>query len=213
MNDGKPAGPATDYELRAMATQGHLSPSSPIFRDTDTDWRDLAAFEQQLGLTRNAWGGYSIPLVTQRAPRPAGTLVGMADPGERIWAFVIDSVVHTVLNVAAMFLVLPLALRGAAQTTVLLVLYFMSALTYFGYEVLLTAVRGQTVGKSKMNIEVVRKADGSLPSLGESSIRALVKAFTVNGCTWPLVLLVWLVTPNRFTLHDAAAETAVQRAF
>ncbi len=196
-----------------MAAQGHLSPASPIFRDADADWRDLAAFEQQLGLTRNTWGGYSLPQVAHRDPQPGGVHTGLASAGDRIWAYVIDVVAHTVLNIAVSILVFPLLLRGTSQNTVLVSFYILSAVTYFGYEVLLTAVRGQTMGKSKMNIEVVRKADGSLPGLGESSIRALVKAFTANSCTWPVVLLVWLLTPNRFTLHDAAAGTMVQRSF
>jgi uncharacterized RDD family membrane protein YckC len=196
-----------------MAAQGHLSPASPIFRDADTDWRDLAAFEAQLGLMRNAWGGYSLPQVAHRDPQPGGVPTGLASAGDRIWAYVIDVVAQTVLNIAVSILVFPLLLRGASQNTVLVVFYIMSGLTYFGYEILLTAVRGQTIGKSKVNIEVVRRSDASLPGLGESSIRALVKAFTANSCTWPVVLVVWLLTPNRFTLHDAAAGTTVQRSF
>jgi len=87
------------------------------------------------------------------------------------------------------------------------------------YEVILVAVRGQTIGKAVMKVRVVR-ADGTgqLPSLGASAIRFLLPAVVagipvVTLQVASLLIYAWAIwDPNRQGLHDKAAGTVVVRA-
>jgi uncharacterized RDD family membrane protein YckC len=85
------------------------------------------------------------------------------------------------------------------------------------YEIVLVALRGQTVGKIAMGIRVVRIDSGRPPGWSYSGIRALLP--TVAGAVPVLGLFLWLgvyltavVTPRRQGIHDLAAGTVVVSA-
>lgn len=89
------------------------------------------------------------------------------------------------------------------------------------YEVVLTATRGQTLGKMALRIRVVR-ADGGLPDWGPAAVRWVVPAIPgllnrlpVIGSLMGLVTLLiylWAIWDDRKQgLHDKSAGTFVVR--
>lgn len=84
-----------------------------------------------------------------------------------------------------------------------------------GYEVVLTATQGATLGKRVLHLQVVRRADGTLPAWGPAVIRLLVPASGLLVCF--VGSLVVYASPlldgsgyNR-GWHDRAAGTVVIR--
>ncbi|MCY4193721.1 MAG: RDD family protein, partial [bacterium] len=82
------------------------------------------------------------------------------------------------------------------------------------YEVVMVALRGQTLGKMAMGIEVIRAGDGSKPSIGSSLRRwglpILPLLIPVIGWLFALVCyssLAW--GDRRRGWHDKAANTLV----
>jgi uncharacterized RDD family membrane protein YckC len=89
--------------------------------------------------------------------------------------------------------------------------------TWFAYNAIFVAWRGQTIGKMGAHAKVVRGTDGSRVTPGRAAIRAAVPMVgTVLpfpfGLLVPLVVYGWMLfTPKRQGLHDLAAGTVVIR--
>ena len=83
------------------------------------------------------------------------------------------------------------------------------------YEVVLTHLRGQTVGKHALNIKVVRVTDGRPPDWTASIMRYLLPLLPalvpVPGVFLlsPIIYLVAIIDPLRRGWHDRAAGTIV----
>lgn len=209
---GEPVGPVSDDDLVARALNGGLSPASPVFRAGSVDWTVLAHHEQGLGLVRNAWGTYFVA-TPALAPHAGGMLTSGAAPWPRVKAYLIDNAVLNMLGAAAAFMAVPMLGRARSGSSMLVLLIGLTLITgvlCLAYEVLLTAVRGQTVGKLRCDIEIAVADSAELPDLSRSLLRALVKSVTCSGIVAPVTLLVWLLTPERVTLHDWVAGTRVQ---
>ena len=96
----------------------------------------------------------------------------------------------------------------------LLQLVALGLAAVFLYELPLTAVRGQTVGKMLTGTQVVRAADGAVPGWGRAAARwgVLYLPMLVPIIGVPLALLVGaspLFDPCRRGWHDKAAGTVV----
>lgn len=84
------------------------------------------------------------------------------------------------------------------------------------YEIVLVALRGQTLGKMIVGIRVVRMDTGGSVGWGRSTLRWFVPAATARLpgvlSTLQLLIYLWMVwDPNRQGLHDKAAGTVVVR--
>ena len=56
---GQTQGPVDEEQMRAMARQGTLTPTSYVVREGETVWQSLGDVEASLGLARNPWGSYA----------------------------------------------------------------------------------------------------------------------------------------------------------
>ncbi|OPF82685.1 RDD family protein [Streptomyces antioxidans] len=147
----------------------------------------------------------------------------LATPGQRFAARLIDIVVLGAIWTVA------LTATGALQYTmdhpgeqdmgkVTLALIITMAL-YFGYEGVLLARSGQTLGKKALRIRVAMLSDGNVPG-GQGWVRAAV--YVLPGMLIPLLVgtVFWLVNsvsllwdkPYQRCLHDKAARTVVVSA-
>ncbi|MCC6437940.1 MAG: RDD family protein [Acidimicrobiales bacterium] len=209
---GQPTGPVNDEQLCALALSGALSPTSPVFRDGDTEWAELSAFEGALGLPRNTWGSYFVTPSTERQGERGGLATKPATAWRRYWASFLDNLMLGFLAMVLAFLVAPLA-RGLTAGAFLIVLWTAYVALILLYEIVSTAVRGQTPGKLANHLEVAVADTLELPDLSRSALRSLVKAITqaIPPLWWISVLLI-LVTKRRTGLHDLVAGTVVQEA-
>ena len=96
----------------------------------------------------------------------------------------------------------------------LLQLLALGLVTVFLYELPLTALRGQTVGKMLTSTKVVRAADGQVPGWGKASARwaVLYLPLLIPIVGVPVALLVVaspLFDARRRGWHDKAAGTVV----
>ena len=76
------------------------------------------------------------------------------------------------------------------------------------YEVVLTGLVGQTLGKRLLHVRVVSQADGRPPGIARSLIRFLV-LWSVWMLTVAALLMIYTDRERRRGLHDLAAGTAV----
>ena len=79
------------------------------------------------------------------------------------------------------------------------------------YEVLLTGLFGQTLGKRLLGIRVVSKASGEPPGIARALVRFLV-LWSVWMLTVAALLMIYIDKERRQGLHDLAAGTAVINA-
>jgi len=162
-------------------------------------------------------GGYGMPQAG--GPQIAGM-------GERLVARIIDAVL---IGVVGFLLAIPVV--GAVATSVdpvtgepsgaavgvLFAFVGIFVVVTLAYEVVLIAVRGQTVGKQVMKLTVRREADGALPGWGPSVLRWLVPvgAGVVTSCIGGVGQLVVYVSPffdntgRNQGWHDKVAKTLV----
>ncbi|MEV8627381.1 RDD family protein [Streptomyces sp. NPDC051079] len=95
-----------------------------------------------------------------------------------------------------------------------LVFQLITIVAYVGYDTLMNAKMGRTLGKKWLKLRVAMLNDGSTPSMNSSLIRAIVlwlPALICCACLWPLLLLILILVdkPYKQGLHDKAAKTVV----
>jgi len=150
----------------------------------------------------------------------SGDRVELAGPGARLGARIID-----LLIVSAVPLILIFGSRGSADETSDgggVFVAFVSAMLiatpiWCIYEVVLIAVRGQTLGKMLVKVKVVRADSGGVPGAGKSIGRWIIPfapGFVPGlGQLAQLLIYTWLLWDrNRQGLHDKAAGTLVVKA-
>ncbi|WP_432089174.1 MULTISPECIES: RDD family protein [unclassified Streptomyces] len=155
---------------------------------------------------------------------PLAGMPPLADSGRRILARIIDWIIVAV----------PLAIIGIpfkvydrvssdddfgdAVTSFdgggQLVFQLITIVAYVAYDTVLTARKGQTLGKKLMKLRVAMLNDGSTPPMSQSLLRAVVlwlPALICCACLWPLLLLILILVdkPYKQGLHDKAAKTVV----
>jgi uncharacterized RDD family membrane protein YckC len=161
--------------------------------------------------------------MTGRVTLGNGEVRSLASPGKRLGARIIDMVLLSIGSTVVLTIGFSGgALIGAAGTdaaigaaigtffiTVILIL-----LLTIVYEVTLTALRGQTLGKMAMGIVVVGGEDGALPGWGKAIIRWALPhlMFLIPMIGWLAGLATWVSLTwddRRQGWHDKAAATVV----
>jgi uncharacterized RDD family membrane protein YckC len=152
-----------------------------------------------------------------------GQIRTLASPGKRLGARIIDVVIMWV----AMIVIGAVGIGGgvAVGSTgsdvgagLALGALFMTMVTLvllaIAYEVTLTALKGQTIGKMAVGIHVARADNGELPGWGKSIMRwilpglmALIPLVGWIGSVLTYVSLTW--DDRRQGWHDKAAATVV----
>ena len=129
----------------------------------------------------------------------------VANLGDRLLAYIIDSLVIFAYTVTVIMLLLSLDLDFGD----LWALYLLVSLPAFLYYVLLeTFWNGQTVGKNAMKIRVV-KIDGSNPTFANYFVRWILRIIDVVLTSGGLAVLTILIRGNGQRIGDIAAGTTV----
>ncbi|MFI8963748.1 RDD family protein [Streptomyces sp. NPDC053493] len=155
---------------------------------------------------------------------PLAGMPPLADSGKRIVARIIDWLIVAVplAIIGIPFKVYDRAtngndwddtvnsLNGGSQ----LVFQLITIVAYVAYDTVMTANKGQTLGKRWMKLRVAMLNDGSTPPMSTSLVRAIVlwlPALICCACLWPLLLLILILVdkPYKQGLHDKAAKTVV----
>ncbi|MGW6198152.1 RDD family protein [Kribbella sp. NPDC055110] len=152
--------------------------------------------------------------------------VKVATLGSRALARIIDSVILGIVVFILATLIVGGASKGLADSSpeesgaalggfigALFTVWWLTGLLTIGYELLMTAFKGQTVGKMIMGIKVVKSADGQVPGIGPAFMRWLLPLIGAALCGIG-ALLVYLSplfdSSGRLQgWHDKAANTLV----
>lgn len=149
----------------------------------------------------------AMPSEEETRPAPAGF-------GRRLGARVIDCLVIAYGITLTAFAVL-LTDRDCSVLSCQAweaIFFVVSFLAVAGYEILLTASRGKTLGKRAVGIGVVRADDDAPPSYGRAALRFLVLFVLI--AVWPLFLVSFIAAlsnPRKQMWHDRAGRTIVVR--
>lgn len=188
----------SDY-AQSCPSCGHPRVATPIPAET-------------AGVPHGRWPGAELGL-PQYGPN------SLADPGQRLVARIIDSVIVGIAFFI-LFFVVAIALGGAdtagagddALGGAVVIMFILAFAAFVAYEVGLTATRGQTVGKMAMGIKVVDEATGQAPGWGPSFIRWVIPLLIGIVPFGTIVDALWLLwDKNRQCLHDKPAKTLVIR--
>ncbi|TDW90647.1 MULTISPECIES: RDD family protein [Kribbella] len=152
--------------------------------------------------------------------------VKVATLGSRALARIIDSVILGIVVSILATVIIGGASKGLSDASpeesgaalggffgALFTVWWLTGLLTIGYELLMTAFKGQTVGKMIMGIKVVKSADGQLPGFGPAFMRWLLPIIGAAICGIG-ALLVYLSplfdSSGRVQgWHDKAANTLV----
>jgi uncharacterized RDD family membrane protein YckC len=140
--------------------------------------------------------------------RPATTL---ASPWRRLAARLVDGALLVLVTVLPLLLFADVHVdQGAFDLPGWL--QWSTWLAAAAYEVLLTALTGQTVGKRLLGIKVVDATTGAVPDLDQSVRRAvpvLLQRVPIIGGFAGLLYLPVVWRPRRQGFHDTLAGTVV----
>ena len=129
----------------------------------------------------------------------------IANLGDRLLAYIIDSLIIFAYTIAVIMLLISLDLDFGD----LWALYLLVSLPAFLYYVLLeTFWNGQTVGKFVMKTRVV-KMDGSKPTFANYFVRWILRIVDVVLTSGGLAVLTILIRGNGQRIGDIAAGTTV----
>ncbi|WP_217214708.1 RDD family protein [Streptomyces sp. AC550_RSS872] len=151
---------------------------------------------------------------------PADPLAGMpplADSGKRTLARIIDMIL---VGVVVWLLTWGFGVTeydvntDEVEYSKSFVQSLVAAVLFIGYDTVMTARTGQTLGKKLLNLRTANLDNGATPSVQASLIRALVLwipfAFCC-ACIWTVICGGWSFfdKPYKQGLHDKAAKTVV----
>ncbi|MEM9672246.1 MAG: RDD family protein [Cyclobacteriaceae bacterium] len=130
----------------------------------------------------------------------------LAGLGNRILAYLIDSLLLGVYMIAAFWLFFGVFSPEGEPSVVVIILLFLPV---FLYHLLCEAfLNGQSLGKRQMNIKVV-KLDGSSPSLSAYLLRWLLRPIDISIFSGGVAILSIAISQNDQRLGDLAAGTTV----
>lgn len=173
-------------------------------------------------------GSYHPQAMTGWAITGTGQQLELASPGARLGARILDAVIMVVV-IGVLFLLGVAALLTPSsgdpviddEATISLAVFVsfvaLAAVVGLLYEVVMIAVRGQTLGKMMTSIKVVRADNGLGPGWGKSIGRWIIPTVLafIPAVGWLLSLLVYLSLlwdSARQGWHDKAAGTLVVKA-
>jgi len=149
----------------------------------------------------------------------SGSVGQLAGLGSRIVAFLIDSILTSVVAGIVLFLPLFLLLGltgnggsgGAAGAGILLFGQLLLPVVILGYFIVMEGMYGYTVGKKLMDIRVVGE-NGADIGMGESAIRNVLRI--VDGLPFAYILGIALIAINddEQRVGDIAGSTYVVKA-
>lgn len=127
--------------------------------------------------------------------------------GRRVLACLFDLSLVSLLSSAA-FAPLFFTRLGLILILALMLLFLLLfCVFYLAYVAAFDGLRGQTLGKMILGIEVIRDADGGVPGPGRAGLRALIFLFV----DMLLGVFVMLASSKRQRPGDVAADTLVVR--
>jgi len=131
------------------------------------------------------------------------TALDIAGIGRRLVGYIIDSFILYFVNMIIGFVIgMAMAAGSRAAATAAPIFGAIAGLfVTVGYDALLTAARGQTLGKMALTIKVVSE-DGSQVRTGQAWGRAFAKLI-------PFATVVALFNDERKGIHDMLAHTRV----
>ncbi|MHC5261314.1 RDD family protein [Streptomyces sp. UC4497] len=158
-------------------------------------------------------GGYG-------AADPLAGMPPLADSGKRVLARIIDIILITIVVGLLSWIF------GVGQYDIdtdemdagkRLAQSLIGAILYVGYDTIMTARTGQTLGKKWLKLRVANLSDGATPSMQTNLLRAVVlwvPAVFCCACIWTAICGGWSFfdKPYKQGLHDKAAKTVVVSA-
>lgn len=129
---------------------------------------------------------------------PTGSLAGL---GRRFVARFVDSII---INISLIILT---GILGGSDSNRRIIVYICLGVAFVvGSELVLIALRGQTIGKAMLRVKVVKEETYEIPGWGPAGRRLLIQMIPLVNIINPL-WAIW--DPRNQALHDKAAKTLV----
>ncbi|MES2935460.1 MAG: RDD family protein [Pseudomonadota bacterium] len=138
----------------------------------------------------------------------------LAGRGTRLAAKLLDSVPPLLIAIATAVLIQILGTDNQATMIIAGVLGGLGILAFMGYQLVLISRHGQTFGKRKKNIRVLRVQSGEICGLGRyfwlrAAVPTMMSIIPLVGPIFSLVDILMIFGTDRRCLHDLIADTKV----
>jgi uncharacterized RDD family membrane protein YckC len=130
-----------------------------------------------------------------------GGVLDLAPIGRRFWAYLLDTVIIYIVSMTIGVITGTIVANTGPNAALTCGSALLSLLFTIGYDAVLVALRGQTIGKMALKIKVVSET-GEDVTTGQSWGRALAKLI-------PFAQFVALFNDQRKGIHDMLAHTRV----
>ena len=143
------------------------------------------------------------PPVEDAGPAPG---VVFAPHGERLVAYILDTIILAVVALA--ILLLAALLRNLAGGALSMLGFLVMAVVILGYFPYFWKKRGQTPGMKPFQLVVVRDRDGLAITTGQAILR-MIGLFVIDGLVFYLGFIWVFIDKRRRAWHDLIAGTVV----
>ncbi len=233
--DGKSYGPVSVEQIRAWIAEGRASLETLGQRQGDSEWLRLGDFHEfNPSLPPPLPKAPPALPVLHSEPREAGGTIGeegayaerpLATRFKRLVASVIDTFISLFFALPGAFMLTMGILQDATPFEELvqknfaghensMSLIFVGMLIPAVVQIFLLSVRGQTVGKFLLQVQIVRHEDESKAGLWRAvmlrgMVPALIGTLPYVGFAFTLVNVFFIFREDRRCLHDHIAGTKV----
>lgn len=205
--DGKQTGPYSEAQLKEMLESGQLSRSDLAWHAGLTGWVPLSSVLATAALPLGS------SVVPGMPPKP-GELV-LAEPGRRLGAIALDSVIATVCIGAGL-----MVMEVDRSDVVQIIGWIMVGVGTLGLlitQIYLLSTRGQTLGKKIVGVRIVRFEDNSNPGflhacLVRLLVPSLLNSIPILGFVFFIIDSCFIFRDDRRCIHDLLAGTKVVKA-
>lgn len=227
--DGKEYGPVSPAKIQEWIAGGRANLQTKARRAGGTEWRTLGEFPEFGGAPAAAVtpgpGEATAPVAALPAPGPVADGLVLADPGMRLVAALLDSVIGLVILGPGFGLLAAAGVFNEEAGNEPNTPFLLAGICALGLgmiallilQIYLLVTRGQTIGKKIVGVKIVSFETGQNPGfvktvLLRGFVNGVIGCVPVVGGIYSLVDVLFIFREDRRCIHDLLAGTKVVKA-
>jgi len=222
--DGKEYGPVSIEQLRRWIAEGRATLDTRVRRDGEDTWQRLGDLDEFRAAPTDSEPAFPPPIPSSEA-LPVVEERPLAGRAVRLAAYLIDGFISMIFALPGLFMIAMELLSNHRSLQDLSAADIQASLAGFAVmivgmlipaivQIVLLSIRGQTIGKMMLGIQVVRYDDEENPGflravVLRSFVPGLIGGIPYLGMLFSLLDALFIFRADRRCLHDHIADTKV----